>query len=453
MTAAATQPGLGARLDELPVSGWHRRMTAIVGVGSFFDLYEVFLGGVLAAVLAEKWDLGTTGKSLVIASAFAGMFVGANVMSALADRWGRRRVFIINLTSYSILSVVAAFSPDLTFFVVVRFLAGVGIGAELVLVDTYLAEFLPRKVRGRYISWAYVVGFLGVPLAALLGARLVAGREILGVDGWRWLLVIGGVGALFVLFARTFLPESPRWLETHGRAVEAEEVVRRVEAASGGEPGTVATAPVVETEPEGRVPLSRLWEPSLRRRTTMLAVFQVLQTVGYYGFGTLAPLVLVAKGYDITESLGFAALSFAGYPIGALLAVPIVERVERKHLIVASAISLAVFGMVFGFADNTVLIVVAGFLLTVSSNVFSNAFHVYQTEIFPTSVRATAVGACYSLSRATSAVLPFVAVSALATFSPGGVFVGAAVVMAVLCLDVALLGPRTTGRSLESVSD
>ena len=103
------------------------------------------------------------------AGRFAGMFAGANVMSRLADRIGRRQVFMINLGSYSVLSIIAAFSPDLTFVVVVRFLTGVGIGAYLVLVEDYLAEFLPGRVRGRYISWAYVVGFLGVPVAALIG--------------------------------------------------------------------------------------------------------------------------------------------------------------------------------------------------------------------------------------------------------------------------------------------
>ncbi len=235
-TASAGHAGtqsLAERLDRVPLSGWHRQITAIVGVGSFFDLYEVFLGGVLAAVLAEQWDLSSAGKGAVIAAAFAGMFVGANVMSRVADRIGRRRVFMINLLSYSVLSIVAAFSPDLAFFVVIRFLCGVGIGSELVLVDTYLAEFLPNRVRGRYISWAYVVGFLGVPVAALIGARLVASQQVFGLDGWRWLLVAGGLGALFVFLVRRRLPESPRWLQTQGRDAEAEQIVAEIERRAG----------------------------------------------------------------------------------------------------------------------------------------------------------------------------------------------------------------------------
>lgn len=456
----AGTPSLAARLDRVPISGWHRQITAIVGVGSFFDLYEVFLGGVLAAVLAKQWHLGSSGKAVVIAAAFAGMFVGANVMSRLADRIGRRRVFMINLASYSLLSLIAAFSPNLTFFVIIRFLSGVGIGAELVLVDTYLSEFLPGRVRGRYISWAYVVGFLGVPVAALIGARTVAQHQVLGLDGWRWLLIAGGLGAVFVLLIRRRLPESPRWLETTSRRDEAEQIVLEVERRSGVEtalapspvPQTAGAAhPVPEAPP--RVRLAELFGPECRRRTVMMMVFNVLQTVGYYGFGTLAPLVLASKGYTVTSSLGYAALAFCGYPIGALLAVPIVERMERKYLIIVSVVAIAVLGIVFGSATNTVVIVSAGFLLTVASNVFSNAYHVYQAEIFPTRVRSTAVGMCYSLSRAVSAVLPFVAVAALDGFGPVGVFGGAAVVMAVLCLDVGLFGPRSTGLSLEESAE
>ena len=118
-----------------------------------------------------------------MASGFLGMFVGANVLSVLADRLGRRRVFLLNLLTYSLFSLLAAFSPNIETFLVLRFLAGIGLGAELVLVDTYLAEFLPARVRGRYIAWAYTVGFLGVPVAALLGGKLVAAQEIAGVDG------------------------------------------------------------------------------------------------------------------------------------------------------------------------------------------------------------------------------------------------------------------------------
>jgi putative MFS transporter len=165
----------------------------------------------------------------------------------------------------------------------------------------------------------------------------------------------------------------------------------------------------------------------------------------------LAPLVLVSKGFEVTQSLGYAALTFAGYPLGSLLSIPLVERFERKHLIIVSALGIALCGIVFAAAEQVVLIVVAGFLLTAVSNVFSNAFHIYQAEIFPTAIRSTASGICYSLSRATSTVLPFVAVPALAALGPVAVFSGSAALVILLCLNVGLLGPRSTGLQLEQV--
>jgi MFS transporter, putative metabolite:H+ symporter len=446
--------GVSATLDRLPVTAWHWRLTVLVGLGSFFDLYEVFLGGVLAPVLAKEFGLGSIGKAMVIASGFAGMFVGANLLSIAADRLGRRRVFMLNLLLYSLFSGFAAFSPNIETFLVLRFLCGVGLGAELVLVDTYLAEFVPGRVRGRMTAWAYTVGFLGVPLAALLGGKLVAAQQLLGIDGWRWLLAFGALGALFVLLVRTLLPESPRWLESRGRLDEAHAVVASVveRVAAGTEVPVLPAADPADREDAHSVrEVLTIAFRDYRKRSVMLVIFQVLQTIAYYGFGTLAPLVLVSKGFEVTESLGYAALSFLGYPLGSLASVPLVERFERKFLIIASALGIAVCGIVFAAASTVWVIVVAGFLLTAISNVFSNSFHIYQAEIFPTAIRSTASGIAYSLSRATSVVLPFVAVPALATLGPVAVFGGAAVLIVLLCLDVALLGPRTTGRALEEV--
>jgi MFS transporter, putative metabolite:H+ symporter len=456
MVGPARVTAASSVLERLPLSRWHWRLVVLVGIGTFFDLYEVFLGGVLAPVLAKEFGLGTVGKSMVIASGFAGMFIGANVLSITADRLGRRRVFILNLLVYSVFSFAAAFSPNIETFLVLRVIAGIGLGAELVLVDTYLAEFLPAKYRGRMTAWAYTIGFLGVPLAALLGGKLVARHELLGIEGWRWLLLFGGLGAAFILAVRTMLPESPRWLESRGRHAEAREVVESVAAKvllGTAIPELPETASAASPDEDARsvAEVLRIAFRDYRKRTVMLVIFQVLQTVAYYGFGTLAPLVLVSKGFDVTESLGYAALSFAGYPIGSLISVPLVERFERKHLIIASALGIGVCGIVFAASTNVVVIVTAGFLLTAVSNIFSNGFHIYQAEIFPTAIRSTASGFCYSLSRATSTVMPFIAVPALAALGPVAVFSGSAVLIVLLCLDVGLLGPRSTGLQLEQV--
>ena len=165
------------------------------------------------------------------------------------------------------------------------------------------------------------------------------------------------------------------------------------------------------------------------------------------------PLVLVAKGFPSCSRCGFAALTFIGYPVGSLLSLPLVERVERKILLVVSGLGMAVFGLLFGLSDAPGAIVIFGFLYTVISNVFSNAFHVYQAEIFPTRLRATASGSTYALSRLSNALLPFILLPVLAAFGPVAMFAVVSAAMVVVALDIGLLGPRSTGRDLEAVNE
>ena len=184
----------------------------------------------------------------------------------------------------------------------------------------------------------------------------------------------------------------------------------------------------------------------------MLVVFHTFQTFGYYGFGTLAALVLVARGYDVTSSLLYTALSFLGYPVGSVLAIPLLKHFERKHLVIASVAAMALCGWLFATVNTVALIVVFGFLTTAISNVFSNVYHVYQAEIFPTDVRATAVGWTYSLSRLSSGALPFILIPVLDDHGAGAMFSVVFIALAITIAAVAIVGPRTTWRSLEEIN-
>ena len=147
----------------------------------------------------------------VIASGFFGMFVGAIALSIVSDYFGRRTLYLIDLLIYSLFSLATAFAPNVTWVIVFRFLAGIGLGATPALTDVYLSEMLPSRVRGRYTAWAYTFGLLGVPIAGLLSKVLVSTTFL--IAGWRWLLVVGALGALIVRWMRRGLPESPRWFE------------------------------------------------------------------------------------------------------------------------------------------------------------------------------------------------------------------------------------------------
>lgn len=443
---------LGERLDRLPLSRKHFTIAGIVGIGILFDFYEVFLAGTLGSVLQEQFEVTGTSLKLILASAFIGMFFGAISFGRIADKLGRRRAFFLTLSVYSVFSVLAAFSPNLEVLVLFRFLAGIGIGAELPVCDAYLADLMPARVRGRMVAFAYTVGFIGTPLCGFL-ATGIATRTIVGIDGWRWMFVIGAAGAVICWLLRFALPESPRWLERKGRHEEADAIVRSLESASGVTPvppEQQAPTPVaVHKSADSLGRLSVLVNPTYRRRTFMIWAFQVLQPFGYYGFGSLVPLVLAAKGYDIVNSLQFSAVVFLGYPIGSALSIPIMERLERKTILVGSAALMATFGLLFGNATAIWQILVLGFVYTAVSNVFNNGYHTYQGELYPTAIRATGAGIAYSLGRIANAVMPFILVPVLLGAGANVMFTVVAVIMVVLCLNVGLLGPRTTGLSVD----
>ena len=446
-------PGVSvaARLNRLPATRTHRHATVIAGIGSFFDLFDIFLAGVLGTVLTQQFSLDRLWLPTALSSAFVGMFIGATVLGRFADRFGRRTAFLLNLAIYSAFTFVGAFSVNATMLIASRFLAGVGIGAELTLVDAYLSEILPARLRGRYTAWAYTLGFLGVPAAGLLG-RILVPRAPLGIEGWRWLFVAGSLGAIIVWIVRQRLPESPRWLESVGRTFEADAIVTDME----NEAAQVAPLPSPTAHnvvPTRRPGLSVLFSGEYRTRVIMLGVFHIFQTIGYYGFGTLVPLVLASKGYSIVTSLTFTTLTFIGYPIGSALSLPLIERLDRKWLIVVSAFFMSVLGIGMGYSTSPFAIVVLGFLYTAVSNVFSNGLHIFQVEIFPTFVRATAAGMCYGLSRLSSAAMPFVLLPVIERWGAGPMFVVVAGALWIVILDVALFAPSTTGRSLEEVNN
>ncbi len=386
-------------------------------MGLFFDLYELFLAGTITGVLKQQLQLSTYELSGILASAFAGQFVGALVLGRLSDVFGRRRMFMINIGLYAGFTLLGAFSPNVWFLMVTRALAGLGIGAEMTVSDTYLSEVMPPQVRGRMIAVAYTIGFCAVPTVGFLARWLVPVHPF-GVAGWRWLFVIGGLGAALVFVARRHMPESPHW-------------VRRA--------ATAARAPFLE-----------ILRAPFRTRTLLFSAVMILQVFGYYGFGTLAVLVLQAKGFTVVNSLGYLAITYLGYPIGSLLAIPLIERVQRKYLVLASTALMAVFGLIFGFATSVPVILLAGGLFTLASNVFSDALHTYLPESFPTSVRGTASGTTYSLSKLSTAIQPFLLLPLLERHGPGAVFTVITAALVIMMGLIAVWGPLTGRNPLEA---
>jgi putative MFS transporter len=236
-----------------------------------------------------------------------------------------------------------------------------------------------------------------------------------------------------------------------GRTAEADAIVSRMEREAEAV-GPLAAPEPNEIAQSGHARFRAIFGPRYRGRTLMLCVFHIFQTVGYYGFGTLVPTVLAAKGYSIVTSLTFTSLTFIGYPVGSALSLPVVERVDRRWLIVGSAALMSVFGLALGYASAPGVILTMGFFYTATSNVFSNALHIFQVEIFPTFARATAAGTAYGLSRLSTGAMPFVLVPVLDRWGPGAMFAVIAAALWIVILDITLFAPKTTGRSLETIS-
>jgi putative MFS transporter len=414
-------------LDAVAVSGAHRRLITLVGAGLFGDGYASFLTVTMAGVLEHRMALSRTGLSAVLAAAFLGQVAGSLLFGRLADVMGRRRMFLLNIGIYTSSTLLGAFSPGPLMLIVTRVVAGIGIGAQQTLSGTYLCEVLPARARGRGIATAYALGCLAMPVQGFL-AMALAGGHPLGLTGWRWLFLLGGSGMALVWAAMWRLPESPRWLAQRGRAAEASAVL----ATLGCPPIPVVAAPRPRTRGSLR---------GHRGLVLAFAAFVVLQVVGCYGFAGFVPEFLAHKGLSQTHSMGYAAASFLGYPLGSLLALPVIERVGRKPLVVLCAGVMAGIAAGFALVDNAREFVLLGVLYTMTSNVFASAIHVYLPESFPTAVRGTASGTIYALAKLTTAVLPFVVIPLLDGYGPVAVFAMIAVALVGVMGLVTAFGP------------
>ena len=311
LTPPTTAAEITARLDRLPMTRHLWKMVTLISLGGCFEVYDLFFSGYVAPGLFRAGIFtpttvslfGMTGIASFIGALFAGLFVGTIAFSHFADRFGRRAIFTFSLVWYSIATLILAFQNSADMVNLWRFIGGIGIGVELVTIDTYISELVPKRVRGKAFAFQQAIGFCAVPLVALL-AWLLVPVDPLGFSGWRWVVLIGSAGAVFIWWLRLGLPESPRWLAQQGRFAEAEHVMQAIETQVAAESHQPLPTPELAT-PEDPRPGS-YWEvfsPAYRGRAIMMIVANFCSTIGFYGFANWVPTLLIAKGIHVTQSL------------------------------------------------------------------------------------------------------------------------------------------------------
>lgn len=456
---------IAARLDRLPSSRPVWWLVTLIALGGLFELYDLFLTAYIApglnkagmftpeslgafSVLAKY---GVAGIGTFVFALFAGLFVGTILFGYIPDQYGRRSIFTWSLIWYSVCTLIMAFQTSGFGVDLWRFMAGVGIGVELVTIDTYVSELVPKLLRGKAFAYVQFLTFCIVPVVALLAWLLVPEKPF-GYDGWRYVVGLGSIGAVFIWYIRLRLPESPRWLARHGRFGEASRITAAIETKVTADLGTIPPPGPPLASEEGEGTFAEIWQPPYTSRAVVLSVFNFFQTFGYYGFAAWVPTLLIAKGITITTSLQYAFIIAIANPVGPLLGMLIADRMERKWQICTAAVGIAVFGLLFANERDPTLLIVFGVCVTLCNNWLSFAFHNYQAELFPTRIRGRAVGFVYSWSRLSAALSGLVIAFFLGYSGPQGVFVFIAFAMGIVVISIGGFGPRTRGMALEAIS-
>jgi putative MFS transporter len=456
-----TAAEIAARLDRLPASRYFWKVILLVSLGGWFEYYDLIYTGYIAPGLTSSGLLttttttffGYTGIAGFIAATFAGLFVGTFFCGRLADRFGRRAAFTWSMAWYSIASFVMAFQTTPEGLLIWRFIGGIGIGVEIIIVTTFIIEMVPGHMRGKAIALNQAIMFTGSPIAALLSAWLVP-TSYFGLDGWRWIVLIGSTGAIVVCFLRAGLPETPRWLAQRGRREEALKIVEHIEEQVVRETGRPLAdpAPVKDVAPAPQIRFLELLTGSCRQLVLTLLIFNAFQAIGYYGFTNWVPTLLIAKGIVVTKSLLYTSVIALASPIGPLLGMLVADRVERKWLIVVSAAAISALGLAFSQATGPALLVVLGVLINLSNSMMSLSFHTYQNEVFPTRIRARAASVVYSASRVSAMFSGFLMAFLLRDYGVTGAFAAITGSMIVVMIAIGVFGPATNNKPLEQIS-
>jgi MFS family permease len=467
MVAYSTIP---ARLDRLPWSPWHWRVVIALGVAWVLDGLEVTIVGSIGGVLERHDTLGLGAAEVGWAGSLyvGGAVLGALFFGRLADRLGRKRLFLLTLVVYMAATIATAFSTGFWTFVACRFVTGIGIGGEYAAINSAIDELIPARVRGR-VNLAINGSFwVGAALGALLALVLLDERVLGPVLGWRAGFLAGGVLAVAISLVRRHVPESPRWLIAHGRAAEAERIVADIEASVRGLGRPLDEVPAHAALPVGRTRLPTMGEVAhvllrrYRRRSVVVLALMVSQAFFYNAIFFTYALVLT-RFYGVAEAdVALYIFPFAaGNVLGPLLLGPLFDRIGRRVMIAAtyglSGVGLALTGVGFLFdaLDATTQTLAWSGVFFLASAAASSAY-LTVSEVFPLEMRALSISIFYAVGTGVGGFgAPALFGALIATGSRANVFMGYAVGAALVLVAAAIAWRHAVaaeGQPLEHVA-
>jgi MFS transporter, putative metabolite:H+ symporter len=447
--ASASVDQIVARLERLPTSWWQVKTRIIVGVATFFDAFDALAIGSVLPVIVPLWKLTPPQIGFMISAGFFGQLIGALLFGWFAERYGRMPAMVWSIALFATMSLVSALAWDYNSLVVFRTIQGIGLGGEVPVAAAYISELAKAHGRGRFVLLYEIVFPIGLVAASLLGLWLVPRY------GWQTMFILGALPAILALFLRRVLPESPRWLASRGRQVEAEAAIRQIERETERATGQTLPPPkpVISTL-DKPASLSDLFGPTYLRRTLVVWVIWFSAYFVNYGLTIWLPTVYRTMFHlPLEQSLRYGLITQAVGLLGTLICALTIDYVGRRLWFAASfaaaAAALAALTLYPAPTAEQVLtsITVAYFFIsTINIGVY-----LYTPELYPTRVRAIGVGTATAWLRIASMIGP-TAVSMMIASGLPSVFLAFGIAAGIAAVVTGLFAVETKGRVLEEIS-
>jgi putative MFS transporter len=432
---------VGSAMDTARLTPIHYRVFALIAAGYFFDVCDFVIIGSLIPDMTRS-GFATQAQCATVASATVfGLFVGHLAQGEFTDRFGRKTVYQFNLLLYGLATIAAAFSPDYIWLSALRFIAGIGLGAEQPLCFTYAGEYAPKAIRGRFIAGVQMIGGAwSWPLTTLFA---LSARDSLG---WRGCWIVIGICALIVFVFRFSLPESPRWLATHGQGERALDLLENMGIARPTEPLIADAASDTHSDPFGIV-----WRHYRGRVIAGMICFISFFGVAL-GLGAWLPSMMADRGMTITKSLTYTLGMQLAFPCASIFMMFALEWFGRKRTATVAFILAGLFAVGYANAGTDTMLLVVGFCMIFFIQLAGNSMQIFCSEVFPTNARASGFGMAQAVGRlGTTFIIPGI-LWIRSGYGIDTVFVCVAIVLIVAATTVNLIGPETRGRALDEIA-